>query len=114
MLALVVCGCGKKESVGRDKAVADPQADVSAQPGTVPVGAPPPPVLRQPASITQSDGQADLKELNRCLLRWVLSNRRRPKSFEDFAATAGVPIPLPPADKKYVLGSNMHIQLVDR
>lgn len=62
----------------------------------------------------QAPAEPDLKELNRSLLRWILSNRRRPQNFEDFAATANVTIPPPPAGKKYVLGKDMHVLLVDR
>ena len=67
-----------------------------------------------PTVTNQPNGEPDLKELNRSLLRWILGNRRRPKSFEDFAATAGIMIPPPPAGKKYVIAKDMHIQLVDR
>lgn len=68
----------------------------------------------QPETIAQPDGQADIKALNRCLVRWLIANKRRPKDFADFAATAGVPIPPPPAGKQYAIGKNMHIVLVDR
>lgn len=66
------------------------------------------------AVAVQPNGEPDLKELNRSLLRWILGNRRRPKNFEDFAATAGVVIPPPPTGKKYIIAKDMHIQLVDR
>ena len=48
------------------------------------------------------------------MVRWLIANKRRPKDFEDFAATAGVPIPPPPAGKKYAIGKDMHIVLVNR
>jgi hypothetical protein len=68
----------------------------------------------QPETMAQPDGQSDLKALNRCMVRWLIANKRRPKDFADFAATAGVPIPPPPAGKKYVIGKDMHIVLVSR
>jgi hypothetical protein len=37
-----------------------------------------------------------------------------PANFDEFAATAGVPIPPPPAGKKYFLAKDMHIQLVNQ
>jgi hypothetical protein len=69
------------------------------------------PVMVAPVTPT---GGPDLSELNRGLKRWILGNRRRPKNFEDFAATAGIAIPPPPAGKQYIIGSDMHIQLVNR
>ena len=78
------------------------------------------PVYQQPAPASpavvsaQPPTAPDLKELNRSVLRWILGNRRRPQNFEEFAATAGVTIPPPPAGKKYALGKDMHVQLVDR
>ena|ERR1035438_6086822 len=78
------------------------------------------PVYQQPTSASpavvsaQPPAAPDLKELNRGVLRWILGNRRRPQNFEEFAATAGVTIPPPPAGKKYALGKDMHVQLVDR
>jgi hypothetical protein len=57
------------------------------------------PAYTQPAApvapVVQPSGEPDLGELNRCLMRWLMANRRRPASFEDFAATAGTPIPPP-------------------
>ncbi|HEY1661584.1 MAG TPA: hypothetical protein VGI03_04135 [Verrucomicrobiae bacterium] len=61
-----------------------------------------------------SNGQPDLAELQRSLIRWIVGNRRMPANFEDFAATAGVKIPPPPPGQKYIITSNMHIQLVSK
>jgi hypothetical protein len=109
--ALFSTGCHKSK----------PQAvQTSLDQNTNPVAVQPPvPVYEQPSTASQSaaaqpSAAPDLKELNRNLLRWILGNRRRPQNFEEFAATANVPIPPPPAGKKYVLGKDMHIQLVDR
>jgi hypothetical protein len=127
LLALAICGCSQKKSFEAEKSFAgaqapssdtqSPSADIeapsSAQPAPGAVG-PEPQVMRQPATIVQPDGQTDMKELNRCLLRWLMANKRRPKDFEDFAATAGVPIPPPPAGKQYVIGKDMRIVLEDR
>jgi hypothetical protein len=66
------------------------------------------------APADQPGAQPDLGVLNRALIRWIVGNRRPPANFEDFAATAGVTIPPPPAGKKYIIAKNMHIQLVDR
>ena len=112
-LALAICGCSKKKPLEAEKTSAATQAPSTTQPAP---GAPGPglQVLRQPETVAQSDGQTDLHALNRCLVRWLIANKRRPKDFADFAATAGVPIPLPPAGKQYVIGKNMHIVLVDR
>jgi hypothetical protein len=56
----------------------------------------------------------DLGQMDRALLRWLAGNKRRPASFEDFAATASIPIPPPPAGEKYVIDKRMHVELVEK
>jgi hypothetical protein len=77
-----------------------------------PVQGQPPTV--QSAPTVRANGEPDLAELNRSLLRWMMRNHRRPQTFEDFAATAGVTIPPAPPGKKYVIASDMHIKLVSQ
>ena len=111
--ALAISGCSKKQSPATEKSAADTQAPSSAEPAPGAAG-PGPHVLKQPETVAQQDGQPDLHALNRCLVRWLIANKRRPKNFDDFAATAGVPIPPPPEGKQYVIGKDMHIVLVNR
>ena len=114
-LALAICGCGRQKSSDAGNSSANTQTPASTQPAPGPVGpGPGPQVLKQPETVAQPDGQTDIHALNRCLVRWLIANKRRPKDFEDFAATAGVPIPPPPAGKRYVIGKDMHIMLVNR
>lgn len=61
-----------------------------------------------------ANGQPDLDALDRAMVRWLVGHRRTPANFEEFAATAGVAIPPPPAGKKYMIRKDMHIALVDR
>ncbi len=62
---------------------------------------------------TASNGEPDMRDLNRYLLRWAVGHRRRPASFADFAADPGVQIPPAPAGEKYQLDTaTMHIVLV--
>ena len=112
LLALAICGCSKKQSLEAEPTSAGAQIALSTQPSTG-TAAPPQGIL-QPETIAQSDGQADIKALNRCLVRWLIANKRRPKDFEEFAATAEVPIPPPPAGQRYVIGKDMHVALVSR
>jgi hypothetical protein len=72
------------------------------------------PTVAPTVAAAPASGAPDLKELDRGLIRWIVGNRRPPKNFADFAATAGVPIPPPPAGKIYIIDKTMHIQLVDR
>ena len=109
---LASTGCKKK---------AEPvaQSIQDSNPVVVVDQAPTPTSIQQPANpqappLVQADGQPDLGELKRDVIRWIVRNRRRPNNFEDFAATAGVPIPPPPAGKKYVLTQDMHVTLADR
>jgi hypothetical protein len=52
--------------------------------------------------------------MDRELRKWIVRNRRPPKNFEDFAATAGVSIPPAPDGKKYVIDKTMHVILAKR
>ena len=112
VILTALMGCGKKAPAPTTQS----QPPVQSQnPPAVGAGqSAAPPVGQQTSALMQPDGQPDLPELNRTLLRWILANRRRPASFEDFSATAGVVIPPPPAGKKYTIRKDMHIVLVDR
>ena len=108
-LALVVAlgtgGCGKKAPPPAAPQPA-PVANAPAQPAPQTQWSAPPAV--------QPNGEPDLGNINRSLIRWLIHNKRRPASFEDFAATADTPIPPAPAGKKYILAANMHVQLVNQ
>jgi hypothetical protein len=117
LLALVLgvfaatAGCSKKTSSATPVSPPAAEAQTSPAPSQPPSPQPAPP----PGSpLVQADGQPDLSELNRRLIRWIVGNRRPPKNFEDFAATAGFTIPPPPPGKKYVIAKNMHIELVSQ
>jgi hypothetical protein len=112
-LALVWClaGCSKNNNI-------PPSSQVTSNPPAT-VATTNLPAITPPAAVTMpapvaANGEVDLPELNRDLRRWIVSHRQAPKSFEEFAATAGVNIPPPPPGKKYVLTKDMHIQLVNQ
>jgi len=118
-------GCGKKSEQAAPTA---PQANAvaSSQPAADPanqaVNQPnqganqPTQPANQPTLATAAPAPSppDLTVLNRAVRRWLMANRRVPKDFDDFAATAGVPIPSAPPGKKYILSSDMHVQLVNQ
>ena len=108
LFSILFCtGCDKKKPV-----VASPTpAEVTATSAVThePVFAP---KSVATAPVVTSSGEPDMGELNRCVLRWVLSHRKKPASFEEFAASANVSIPPPPAGKKYEIDKSMHIILV--
>ena len=108
-LSLFLGGCKKAA-----EPVTSSVPDASQTAGTEPNRSTAQPPAGAPAAPAVQDAQPDLPELNRSLLRWMMGNRRAPKNFEDFAATAGVPIPPPPAGKKYVIAKDMHIVLVNK
>ena len=109
---LVFAGCGKAKKSAPETPPPAPESARQAEPDHMPVY--PPTQAGTPAVVAAPNGEPDLAELNRSLLRWMMSNRRRPSSFEDFAATAGVVIPTAPPGKKYVIAKNMHIELVKK
>jgi hypothetical protein len=104
-------GCGKKPAPASSTPTPAPTDQAAAQSSP---GAAPSQPMHPSASGVQSNGEPDLAELNRTLIHWIVRNRRGPSSFQDFASTAGVQIPPPPPGKKYVIGQNMHIQLVNQ
>ncbi|HXC35496.1 MAG TPA: hypothetical protein VNV43_06440 [Candidatus Acidoferrales bacterium] len=54
-----------------------------------------------------------LQFLNRAMVRWMRTNHRHPRDFNEFASTANVQIPDPPPGKKYALNGRGFIVLVD-
>ena len=106
-LALISASCRKETGNKSAAATNQPQAEVplaGANPGTgggrVPVAAPVP--------------VKNASELDRALTNWVARNRRAPRNFEEFAATAGVNIPPPPDGKRYAIDKTGHVVLVKR
>jgi len=115
MLGAIVlsAGCGKKSAppVSNTSPAQTNQEAVSSQPAPAAPGSA---ENSQPVPPTTSAEPAptDLKELNHALLRWVVQNHYRPKSFEDFVARSNIQVPPPPAGKKYVIQRGF-IVLVD-
>jgi hypothetical protein len=108
-IVLFVTGCHKNENSsaappvqGTNAASADYRPDYSRM------------TTDSQSVAVQANGEPDLSELDRHLRRWLVQNRRRPANFEEFAATAGIAIPPPPAGKKYVITKRMHVQLVNQ
>jgi len=116
--AMFAAGCGKsKPSTPVSPAPAATNTTNNTQPAEtnqVSAYTPPEPPAGPATPNVAPNAAPDLGELDRAMLRWLVSHHRRPANFEEFAATAGVVIPPPPAGKKYVIAKNMHIQLVDR
>jgi hypothetical protein len=110
--ALASTGC-HKASPAATQTAADQNADTN-QAATVHAPVYQPPTAVAPAAPTQTGSAPDLNALDRALMHWVMANRRVPKNFGDFAATAGVAIPPPPAGQQYVIDKTMHIKLVNQ
>jgi hypothetical protein len=93
-------GCKKSEPAPTPPA-APPPADTNAAPAAA---SPAPPAAAAPVVVASNpDGGADLKQLNHAYVGWVMQNRRRPQSFEEFVRLSGIQVPPPPAGKKYVI-----------
>jgi hypothetical protein len=95
--ALLVAGCSK-QSQSSTSSASTPQGANASQ--------------STPAA-TVTNGQPDLRPINRALMQWVMQNHRAPANFEEFAASAGISIPPPPPGKKYVINSHGLINLVN-
>jgi len=113
VFVLAFAGCKKAQTTSApapETANNQSQTDQTPSPASVPTATAP----TTSSPLVTPSGDPDLGALNRTLLRWILSNRRPPRNFDDFAATAGVTIPPSPAGKKYIIGQNMRIQLVNQ
>ena len=108
---LTVAGCSKAKSPPLQTSTSLPETNppVAMNPHATST-----PATKAAEPLATPTGEPDMPALNRALLRWVLANRRPPANFADFSATAGVPIPPPPAGKKYVIAKDMHIVLVNQ
>ena len=104
-----LASCGKKEAA--NVSVAPTNQEVAQAPDA-PVG--PPAMQSPPQTEAPRTLSSDPAELNRELRKWILRNRRPPKNFEEFAASAGVQFPPPPDGKKYAIDKTMHVILVKR
>jgi hypothetical protein len=97
----------------------DTQAGAQAQESVQNQNQSPPPASAPPADnpnsmpMVTASGEPNLSGLDTALMGWLVANRRRPSSFAEFAATAGVAIPRPPPGKTYVITPSMHVRLVD-
>jgi len=109
-LALVVAGCGGEPEVTPPPAGTEAAPDVSQY-------APQPAPQVQPQKLElpeDANSDAVLAELNYQLKRWIVRNQRRPANFEEFVNSAQIHVPPPPPGKKYVMGSQVKIELVNR
>lgn len=107
----VTAGCGKSSS-SADPAAPPVTSDTTSNQqdptaASLALQNPQPVVAANP-----DDSQKMLQGLNRALLGWTIRNRRHPQTFEEFAGSANIQIPAPPAGKKYTLNSDGFIILV--
>jgi hypothetical protein len=117
---LVFSGCGKSSApaASTPSSVSETAAPAVADTAAPQTAANPVAPAAQPVAVhgsrplTTANGTPDLSELNRTMIRWIVRNRRAPANFAEFAATAGVTIPPPPAGQKYVIGNDKHVLLV--
>ena len=112
--AMFVSGCGKGKSTGPVAGATPPaQTTQGSSQATVPasdVNSQPMPA--QPAT-NGATASPDVRQLNQELIRWIVQNHQRPKTFEDFVARANIQVTPPPAGKKYVIDKHGFIALVD-
>jgi hypothetical protein len=72
-------------------------------------------VQTKPVVVTEGANiEATLAQMTRELRRWIVRNQKKPSSYEEFASSARLDAPPPPAGKKYSLSKNMKIVLVNQ
>jgi len=109
-MLLTTLGCKKKCGSGSNSGSRSPKSPQSSS-GSSGSGL-----------VTQGDSAAAretydnpvLAQLTRNLRRWIAANKQVPKSFEDFAAKAGLNVPPPPVGMMYALSKEMRVILVDQ
>ena len=110
VLGIVAAGCGKSGD-SKSSVAAPPPTPSSDSTATTPAANPQP---TQAAAVTKPDDTTGrMQALNRAMVSWMIRNKRRPQTFQEFASTAGFQIPDPPAGKKYAINSRGFIVLVD-
>lgn len=110
--AMLALGCKRNKQDSEIPAPPPPatQTDASpAAPATQPTAVSP-----QPASSSVTNALPDLRPLNQALIGWILSNKRHPASFEEFAGSTDIQIPPLPPGKKYILNGRGLISIVNR
>jgi len=107
ILAALLLGCSKEEEVAPAAVI---ETNTSVEPSRAPVYQAGP----APAPVATPAGEPDFAAMNRELRRWILRNRKPPKDFEEFAASAGTQFPPPPPGKRYAIDKTMHVVLVNR
>jgi hypothetical protein len=109
---MTAAGCGKSSNQPQATRQVPPPSASSTTASSTPAPAP-----AQSQSVTTAadpnDPHENLQLLNRALIRWMIKNHRHPQNFEDFASSAKIQIPDPPAGKKYTLDGRGFITLVD-
>ena len=111
MLAAIFFVVGCKKSEPTTVATPPPVADTNQVPAIIQQTAPP--ASASVVVAVSPAGGADLKQLNHAYIGWVLQNRRRPGSFEEFIKLSGIQVPPPPAGKKYVIDGHGFINYVN-
>ena len=108
----MVSGCGKSESTPPTASAPPPSPPSTPPPAATPAA--PTSADSQPAAQLDADNtKKQLQMLNRAMMGWMMQNHRRPQNFEDFASSANMQIPNPPAGKKYAFDSRGFIVLVN-
>jgi hypothetical protein len=110
-LALVMAGCGDDPADNTP-----PPAEAGAAPDVSQYAPRPAPQVQPQQLELPKDANTDavLAELNYQLKRWIVRNQRVPANFEEFVSSAQIQVPPPPAGKKYAMGKQVKIELVNR
>lgn len=107
----LLCGGCKKDGASASGTSAPV---VAAVPASATPTASVQPLPSASAPVTVTNAAPDLRAINRALIIWSVHHRRRPSSFEEFAASTGIQIPPAPSGKEYFIDSNGLISLVNR
>jgi hypothetical protein len=109
LVLAIAAGCGKSNAP--TTSAAPPSSDsahVSAAPS-----APAAANTQQVTAANPDIPKPEMQAMNRALLDWERANKRRPKTFQEFASSTDFQVPTPPPGKKFAFNARGFIVLED-
>jgi len=103
-VTVLLTGCNKAKSPPGEVSVPAPAASTNAAPADASAA----------ATDTTTNGQPDMRALNRQFISYELENHTHFKTLDEYQAAAHIQLPPPPAGKKYAIDKRGYITLANQ